>query len=270
MVSIFIVLSVLWVVQSSVLFCSVPINKVQALHSQAACQFAQLPEALLQKIANHCLPDVCSTARVRRTCKFFYATFLPSFIKLDPQCCEKDAHDSWKSIYDRVDRSMVYVHSKDPTIPLSLDLSGNIVTDFMLAKYPVCRYIKNLSLVRCRITYERDNFFDNTVWSSLEQLDLSGNFLGLRDADLSKSGDWYSGANIWVSLCSLPNLKVLCLRDNKLRKLSPELSKCTQLKFIDIRGNSLTADDIAQLREELPRVIILSDPCEESGVPITH
>ena len=246
----------LFLFQGTALLGSFNFDKDEALQMQRASSFAQLPEHIIKKIANHCLPDVQSIGRVRSTCRLFYLAFFSNQIKLYPQPYEKTDHASWKSVYNGMARYLAFMAIRGPVV---LDLSGNKVMDFMQAKYPACESVKELTLAGCDITFERDNFFDPAVWKNLERLDLTGNYLGWCDGDLSKSGDWYSGANIWPSICALPKLKLLCLRNNRLSALSPNLYMCNNLKFIDLSNNSLHAEEIVQLRERLPEVVILSN-----------
>lgn len=223
------------------------------LTAQVDCQLAQMPERVLKKIAGF-LPSLSDVAHTRQTCKFFNYTFKTLKIRLGPLRHSKNDIEYWAGIYSHIIQLIKASSLTHPAVPL--DLSGNSVERFMFAKYAECVSVKKLRLVLCRITGERDNFFDPHVWANLEKLDLSRNCLGKRDKDIDSSVDWDSGADIWPSLLSLPKLKKLILRENQLCRVPPELYAFTHLEYIDLRGNPLAAEEIQRFALGLPKASI--------------
>jgi Leucine-rich repeat (LRR) protein len=240
------------------------IDTQSALQIQAACQLAQMPKDVIEEIISWLPnPRMQPIARVRQTCKFFYATFGRQEIKIEPQQYDRKNYAAWEKLYNDLVSYMKVVTTAGYVV--SLDLSGNRVNEFMFAKHPECLHVARLKLEKCGITMERDNFFDKNIWQNLEEIDLSDNHLGRRDVDLNKSGDWYSDANIWPSLCSLPKLKVLILKKNRLQRVPQQLHDAKQLRLLDLRGNALPQEDIDGIKQALePATKILVDEPQEA------
>jgi hypothetical protein len=245
--------------QSVTIICSERTNGLEDFKvAQPDSSLIQLPQPAIDRIIA-CLPLFYAQDRacLRATCRFFREKiFLSPKIRLGLVPYEKEQYDLWEKVYAQLARYMQLVAGCS-TGSISLNLSGNKVTEFMIGKYQVCQHIKRLKLINCNITMERDSFFDKEIWPNLEEIDLSDNFLALRDGDLSKSGEWYSGANIWPALCSLPKLKILILRYNRLSRLPQDIYKATQLEILDLRENMLRDEDVESLKLALPHTRIL-------------
>ncbi len=224
-----------------------------ALAALKDSQVALLPEAVLRKIANR-MQSMSDVAHVRQTCKFLYKIFIPTKVRLGPLRHSQRDSQYWDHIFDHV----IKVIKKTSAIKvfLTLDLSGNNVEQFMYSKHNECLSIRKLRLVLCRITSEGDNFFNPQMWANVEQLDLSNNFLGKRDREIGLV-DWDSGTDIWPSICSLPKLKNLILRNNQLSSLSRDLYSCPSLEYLDVRGNPLPDSEIISLIQRKPKLTLL-------------
>jgi Leucine-rich repeat (LRR) protein len=231
---------------------------------QEQSDFVQLPNEMLSEIASR-LPQV-DVAHVRQTCKTLYSCFVPykilgeitlNKVQLgDLQLLkDRDGIAYWNKVFDRVAQCIAYMALSRQ--PLTLDLSGIKVERFMFVNRPECCAVKKLILRSCMITSERENFFRAAMWQKLKHLDLTDNFLGQRDKQIDSGADWDSGADIWPSLASLPSLKVLILRNNKLFTCSPELLKMTGLMLLDVRNNGLTTQQLDNLALCLPSTTIL-------------
>jgi Leucine-rich repeat (LRR) protein len=249
------------IMQASSIICSSELNGLDTFKAaQPDSPLVQLPQLVIDRIIE-CIPLFYAhdSAQLRLTCRFFReAIVLSPKIRLGVVPYAKEQYELWKKLYDRI---AIYIKIvADSKGVVSLDLSGNRVTEFMVGKYSVCQHIQKIKLVNCGITMERDNFFDKEVWINLEKINLSDNYLGLRDGDLNKSGDWYSGANIWPALCSLPKLKVLILKNNCLRRLPADIHKAKMLEVLDLRGNLLPKEDVDSLKSSLPKTKIIVDP----------
>lgn len=236
--------------------CSKSID--EAINAQAACPFATLPEQALIKIAKS-LPCLSDIAHVRQTCKLFNIIFKIPKIKLGHMQPAKNDVACVKEYWERIYSHIIQIITANAltNVGVILDLSGNQVERFMFSKFPACKSVTKLLLIGCKITNERDNFFDHDTWANLEKLDLTRNYLGKRDKDVDSSVDWYSGADIWPSLTALPNLKKLILRENQLSQIPPELYRLTQLTCLDLRDNPLPAADRERLAQKLPTTHIL-------------
>jgi Leucine-rich repeat (LRR) protein len=257
MVLIIVMSVVVCLVQNSTLMSSEPGIDNDFL-AQDCSQLAQMPYQVLKKISVR-LPSLKDVVHVRQTCKFFNKLFQTRNIKLGQLQHPKEDRGYWLRIYQQVAQLIVTVSSTQEGL-VSLDLSGNKVTLFMFANHHQCVLVRKLRLVACGITSERENFFDPTVWTNLEKLDLSRNFLAFRDRDLSSSADWDSGADIWPSLCALPKLKKLILRENCLARIPQEIFKCGHLELLDMRGNRLRPEELEKLRQKLPHAVIHDNP----------
>jgi hypothetical protein len=257
MVLIVVMSFVLCLIQNSTLISSELVIDNDFL-AQDGCQLAQMPNQVLKKIAVS-LPSLQDVFHLRQTCKLFNKVFQTRNIKLGQLHHPIEDRGYWLRIYQQVAQLIVKVSSTQEGL-VSLDLSGNKVTAFMFARHSQCVLVRKLRLVACGITSERENFFDPTVWTNLEKLDLSRNFLAFRDRDLSSSADWDSGADIWPSLCALPKLKKLILRENSLMRIPQEIFKCGHLELLDVRGNRLRPEELEKLRQKLPHVCIQDNP----------
>ena len=224
---------------------------------QAGCMLARMPQSVLDTIMLR-LPHYSDLAHVRQTCRFFNRTFLNNRIKLSNIKRAKEDSTFWETLSKKLAQCINAVYLKKGMV--IVDLTGCRVTEFMFAKHAECQHVKKLRLVDCNITMERENFFDKSSWTNLEKLNLRKNFLGLRDGDLSKSADWYSGADIWPSLCGLPKLKVLILSENNLRKMRQEIFQCQHLRLLDLRCNYLEQNTLTELEMRLPTTMILFHP----------
>lgn len=258
------------IMQASIMCSSELKGLVDFKAAQPGSQLVQLPQLVIDRIVE-CIPLFYAHDRVqlRSTCRFFRETIVLSpKIRLGVVPYAKEKYDLWKKTYDLLVKYIQLVATS--TASVSLDLSGNRVTEFMVGKYSVCQHINKLKLKNCGITMERDNFFDKEVWPNLEKVNLSDNYLGLRDGDLNKYGDWYSGANIWPALCSLPKLKVLILKNNCLRRLPADIHKAKNLEILDLRGNLLPKEDVDSLKLSLPKTKIIVDSVQELSAKPTH
>ncbi|HML19090.1 MAG TPA: leucine-rich repeat domain-containing protein [Candidatus Dependentiae bacterium] len=263
------------------LMCATPyigamdlVTSCSTVCQQEQSEFVQLPAEILSEIAGM-LPQ-SDVAHVKQTCRllnrYFVARVVPTEIilkKIDlddlvqtrPNGYSFFIGGSWTTldylnrIFERVSeciRKLVPMQQ-----PLLLDLSGFKIEMFMIGDHPECNAIKKLVLRSCAITSERDHFFKESMWSNLQYLDLASNFLGQRDRQVDSGADWDSGADIWPSIYSLPNLKVLILRNNKMAALPPELFKMTGLTILDMRNNPLTSQQLDELVLRLPSTTIL-------------
>ena len=240
--------------------CVIGCSDLEVLRvAQKDCSLAQLPDLVLKKIAKFsCLSAVAS---MQCTCKLFNRVFAIAHIKLGQMADRQGeaGHTKYeKKFWEKIFNSLVKViGTRHVTFgSVALDLSGNYVEQFMFARYKQCSSIKKLRLVSCRLTNERDNFFDPTIWTHLEKLDMSKNSLGICDKQLGGMTDWYSGAYIWHSLCSLPKLKKLILSENRLTVIPNELFEFKQLEYLDLRNNPLSTDEISLLKSKLPKTTI--------------
>lgn len=263
------------------LLCTTPYIRTMDLVTSCStvCQqeqsgFVQLPVEILSEIANKLSQS--DVAHVRQACKLLNQRFVSHVVSTEITLKKIDLDDlvqtrsngysffigvSWTTldhlnkIFERVSQ---YIRKLVPMQqPLLLDLSGFKIEMFMIGDHPECNAIKKLVLRSCAITSERDNFFKESMWSNLQYLDLASNFLGQRDRQVDSGADWDSGADIWPSICSLPNLKVLILRNNKMAALPPVLFKMTGLTILDMRNNPLTSQQLDELALRLPSTIIL-------------